>query len=318
VRNATGRSGFGRQGQGSALDPLGAAAPDPDPLEALAIFRDADQQWMRVWGRCPQWGFGGKAPDLAFQLQSSLWHYAQRRSMLQSGREAQMVRVFSLSEASYQRGSDYDIVMLYQVLLGRNPENSQVIQDHRTNPFNLALQTFISSPEFRESVLDPIAAGAPLRRHDIVPRPTAEQLNWLFGRTVLDDGQKAALRDAANWEQFFRYLSSLDGFLEPLPAPPPRKMRPPIPFKPSARPLAPPPPARPPIPIAGTLPHAQHGPSNADLMRKLDHLETMLADLARLLAGPASDAQSAAAAPIAMPAASAAPKAKPSSKRQAR
>jgi hypothetical protein len=21
---------------------------------------------MRVWGRCPQWGFGGEAPDLAF------------------------------------------------------------------------------------------------------------------------------------------------------------------------------------------------------------------------------------------------------------
>jgi hypothetical protein len=67
-----------------------------------------------------------------------------------------MAKVFSLSEAAYQQGSDYDIVMLYQVLLGRNPENSQVIQDHRKAPLNAALKTFISSPEFRDSVLDPI------------------------------------------------------------------------------------------------------------------------------------------------------------------
>jgi hypothetical protein len=235
-----------------------------------------------------------------------------------------MARVFSLSEAAYQKGSDYDIVMLYQVLLGRNPENSQVIQDHRSNTFNVALQTFVSSPEFRESVLDPISRGAPVRRHDIVPRPSAEQLNWLFGRTVLDESQKNALRQAANWEQFFGYLCSLDGFLEPLPAPPPR----PAPAAVAFRPVAKPAPRPQPAPLSAPVPgrpvlgsQVAVGPTNAEIMAKLDRLEIMLAAVLQQIAAPPQSA----AAPMAMPDAggadadaSSAVKVKASSKRQAR
>jgi hypothetical protein len=239
-----------------------------------------------------------------------------------------MSKVFSLSEAAYQKGSDYDIVMLYQVLLGRNPENSQVIQDHRASTFNVALQTFVSSPEFREGVLDPISRGAPVRRHDIVPRPSPEQLNWLFGRAVLDESQKTALRQAANWEQFFGYLCSLDGFLEPLPPPPPRPVPPPAPFRPTIHPRPQPPPALSP-PVSPPPP----GPAMAAIMAKLEKLEAMLGTiLATLAAQPQSAAASmAVGADAAEPARreerlagaveaapGGAPKLKPSSRRQAR
>ena len=192
-----------------------------------------------------------------------------------------MPKVFALSESAYQRGSDYDIVMLYQMLLGRNPENSQVIQDHRANPLNQALHTFLGSPEFRESVLDPITNGGAVRRHDIVPRPSSEQLNWLFSRTVLDETQKTALRQAANWEQFFQYLCSLDGFLEQLPPPPPRPARPPVQLKPVTRAPAPIVVQQPaPVPAAAPPPAHQ---GSAELMARLDRLEAMLDELTRMV-----------------------------------
>jgi hypothetical protein len=151
-------------------------------------------------------------------------------------------------------------------------------------------------------------------------------LNWLFSRTVLDEGQKTTLRQAQSWEQFFGYLCSLDGFLEQLPAPPPRQARPPVPFKPATRPAVPAPvkPSPPPPALAG--------PSNAELMAKLDRLEAMLAQVLAGQPAPAGSGvatQAAAALPrradlrdgVAMDAAetlSPTGKAKPSSRRQAR
>jgi hypothetical protein len=233
-------------------------------------------------------------------------------------------KVFALSESAYQQGSDYDIVMLYQVLLGRNPENSAVIQDHRANGFNKALETFVSSQEFRDSVLDPVRRGAPVRRHDQLPRPSADQLNWLFSRAILDEGQKTILRQSANWEQFFQFLCSLDGFLEPAAAPPPPP--PEVASRPMQRPKPLPSP-----PKHVVLP--QPGPSNADVMIKLERLEAMLVDLlARVgVAAPqpslpdpvavrdrSMDKRAARPAVVETGPAPAPPNVKPSSKRQAR
>ena len=188
-------------------------------------------------------------------------------------------RIFTLSESAYERGTEYDVVMLYQVLLGRNPENSTVIQNHRSQPLNATLHLFVSSDEFRTSVLTPIQTGGTVIRHDMGPRPSDDQLAWLFGRSVLDEGQKKTLREAPNWEQFFGYLCSLEGFLEQPPAPPLRAVRTPVPFKPNARPLIiPPPPISPP-------PATPPGPSNAELMARLAAMEAMLADILRLLRG---------------------------------
>jgi hypothetical protein len=48
---------------GSAPEPpLGAAPPDPHPLEARTPASAPDQKWMRVWGRCPQRGPGAEPP----------------------------------------------------------------------------------------------------------------------------------------------------------------------------------------------------------------------------------------------------------------
>lgn len=178
-------------------------------------------------------------------------------------------QVFTLSESAFERGTEYDVVMLYQVMLGRNPENSTVIQNHRTQPLSAALHTFVSSPEFIDGVREPVMAGAKVRGHAIVPRPSEDQLNWLFSRTVLDEGQKRKLRDAEDWEQFFGHLVTWRGFLDPPPAPPRHPPRA-VPFKPNARPLA----ARVPVPPA--VPAAAPGPTNAELMVKLEAIEALL------------------------------------------
>jgi thiamine-phosphate pyrophosphorylase len=74
---------IGKDGQGSALDPLGAAPPDPHPVLARDSGRGPSLQWMRAWGRCPQWGLGGKAPYLPSQCNSQgmlppLWLFTDR------------------------------------------------------------------------------------------------------------------------------------------------------------------------------------------------------------------------------------------------
>lgn len=192
--------------------------------------------------------------------------------------------VFTLAESAFERGSEYDVVMLYQVLLGRNPENSAVIQNHRTAPLSAAFHTFVSSPEFRDKVMDPVLAGAPMRSHDMNPRPSEDQLAWLFTRTVLDEGQKRKLRDAEDWEQFFAHLLNWRGFLDPPPAPPRHPPRA-VPFKPNARPLA----AR--LATPAPAPAQAPGPTNAELMAKLDAIELLLQQLQPAAAKPSKSRQ---------------------------
>ncbi len=217
-----------------------------------------------------------------------------------------MARIFALAEGAYQRGTDYDIVMLYQVLLGRNPESSQVIMEHRSNTLDRAFHTFVNSDEFRDSVLGPIGRSEPVRRHDIVPRPSTEHLNWLFNRTVLDEADRAALRAADSWNAFFASLLGMEGFMNPLP------MRP---APQGASQGAPPAEAGAPMPRrAAVVPPAEAAPmpSAEALTARLDRIEALLTQIAARLDAPH------AAAPAAVPDVAPAAKSRPSSKRQAR
>lgn len=183
-----------------------------------------------------------------------------------------MGQFFTLAEPTFQRGTDYDVVMLYQVLLGRNPESSHVIMEHRANTLAGAFRTFITSDEFLQNVVGPIRQGQPVRRPDGEPRPNSDQLAWLFDQVLFDEADREALRAAPDWDSVFGYLIGLEGFLDPrpqlpaetAPAAPPVLAGPPLRARVVENPLPP--------------PHAIP-PALGTVLARLDRIEAMIGDL---------------------------------------
>ncbi len=189
-----------------------------------------------------------------------------------------MGKVFTLAEQTFQRGTDYDIVMLYQLFLGRNPESSHVIMEHRSKTLAAAFRTFLTSDEFRAGTVAPARLGQPVHRHDTEPVPTTDQLDWLFEHVLFDEDDRLALRAATSWESFFAYLLALDGFLDPQILPPegPAPDQPPAP-----EPLGPPLRARV-VENAGAHAHPIQ-PALATVLARLDRLEALIIDLGHRL-----------------------------------
>ncbi len=187
-----------------------------------------------------------------------------------------MGQFFTLAEPTFQRGTDYDVVMLYQVLLGRNPESSHVIMEHRSNTLAGAFRTFITSDEFLENVVGPTRQGQKVRRPDGEPRPNSEQLAWLFDQVLFDELDREALRAAPDWDSVFRYLIGLEGFLDPKPQMPAE-------LAPQAAPVLTGPPLRArmienPLPPPHAIP-----PALGTVLARLDRIEAMIAELGRRL-----------------------------------
>ncbi len=116
--------------------------------------------------------------------------------------------------------SDHDVLMCYQLLLGRDPEDSFVIQEAKTQQLRWIFDGFVRSAEFADRVSRPFAQGEPLAHDAESLGPSAEQLAWLKQTLKLNRKAASAVTAARSWRALFAVLFTLPGFgLVPQPSP---------------------------------------------------------------------------------------------------
>jgi ADP-heptose:LPS heptosyltransferase/GT2 family glycosyltransferase len=123
---------------------------------------------------------------------------------------------FGFTAAAEARGSDLDVLMGYQIFLGRDPENSFVITDARGGPVSAFINAVLKSVEFQNLVLDRLALGAPLPQEATSLYPSPEQIGWVLRFLRLPARTRAGLREAADWRSWMQILADTPGFPAPL------------------------------------------------------------------------------------------------------
>ena len=108
--------------------------------------------------------------------------------------------------------SDHDVLMCYQLLLGRDPEDSFVIQEAKTQQLRWIFEGFVRSGEFADRVSRPFAQGEPLAHDAESLGPSAEQLAWLKQILKLNRKTAFAVTAARSWRALFTVLFTLPGF----------------------------------------------------------------------------------------------------------
>ena len=118
---------------------------------------------------------------------------------------------FAFRPAAGNALTDYDVVMAFELFLGRNPESAAVIDFHRAKSFPSMMAGCLGSPEFTDTVVRPLRAGVKVRRGDYRGKPSVEQLAWLARYIVLDTAQIDSLEQAPDWAGFFQALHAIGG-----------------------------------------------------------------------------------------------------------
>ncbi len=122
------------------------------------------------------------------------------------------------TKAAEAGGTDRDVLMGYQMFLGRDPESSFVIADAKTSPVGAFLRALMGSGEFQSAVLDKLAAGRKMPHEAVSAAPSGEQMAWLFNLVHVPGRPGAVLRAATSWAEWMRTLVAIPG----LPTAPPR------------------------------------------------------------------------------------------------
>jgi ADP-heptose:LPS heptosyltransferase/GT2 family glycosyltransferase len=112
-------------------------------------------------------------------------------------------------------GTDLDVLMGYQIFLGRDPESSFVIADAKTSPVGAFIRALMASGEFQSSVLDRLASGRPLPHEAGASGPSAEQVAWLFRHVRVPVQAEAELRAAPDWRAWLSVLVAQPGVPRP-------------------------------------------------------------------------------------------------------
>jgi hypothetical protein len=121
-------------------------------------------------------------------------------------------RVVSFSPNSERLSSDYDVLLGYQIFLGRNPENSFVIQYKKSQPIQEMVRGFLASQEFWDLVARPLAEGAGLIHSAFGTVMAPEHISWIEDLVNLPEDQRATLARAVSWSELFGVLSALECF----------------------------------------------------------------------------------------------------------
>ncbi len=116
------------------------------------------------------------------------------------------------SAATEDPGDDRDILFGYQIFLGRDPENSFVITDGKSNRLRGFLHGLVTSPECRGAVFTPLLSGRKLPHENVSPGPTAVQVEWLLGLYEGDADFIRSVREATTWRALWRALAVVPDF----------------------------------------------------------------------------------------------------------
>ena len=116
------------------------------------------------------------------------------------------------AESAGRVASDHDVLMCYQLLLGRDPENSFVIQEAKTQQLRWIFEGFVQSGEFDDKVRRPFNQSEPLAHDTETIGPSAEQLTWLKQSLKTSRRTTSAIMASRSWRALFAALFSLPGF----------------------------------------------------------------------------------------------------------
>jgi len=158
--------------------------------------------------------------------------FPRQRRLSQPGDELPVeFNWLQFSFQSDQPANDFDVLMGYQVFLGRNPENSGVIADAKAGTVLNFLRACLTSNEFRDNVFLPLTENRTIRHEQSTPGPNAGQRNWIQRQIELDDDARIGFQNVRTWREFFEILSRLAEFprIEPLQVIDPVKVNPPEP-----------------------------------------------------------------------------------------
>jgi ADP-heptose:LPS heptosyltransferase/GT2 family glycosyltransferase len=124
----------------------------------------------------------------------------------------------AFTPAASAGGTDLDVLLGYQIFLGRDPENSFVIADAKSSPIGAFIRAMLGSGEFQSAVLDRLDSGRPLPHEAAAIAPSRQQLDWLFRFLAIPDFAVTMLRSAPTWRDWFRVFLAIPG----VPVPPRR------------------------------------------------------------------------------------------------
>jgi ADP-heptose:LPS heptosyltransferase len=108
--------------------------------------------------------------------------------------------------------TDRDVLIGYQMFLGRDPESSFVIADAKNSPVGAFIRALMSSGEFQSAVLDKLAAGRPVPHESASTVPSPEHLDWLFRYIQVPGRAEKVLRAATSWGEWLRTIVAVPGF----------------------------------------------------------------------------------------------------------
>ncbi len=115
------------------------------------------------------------------------------------------------TKAADAGGTDRDVLMGYQIFLGRDPENSFVISDAKTSPVRGFVRGLVASGEFQSAVATPLQRGQRLPHDRVGPAPAPEHIAWIAEMIALDEATVRALAGSADWNAFWRILATVPG-----------------------------------------------------------------------------------------------------------
>lgn len=99
-----------------------------------------------------------------------------------------------------------NIIQLFALLLGREPENESVIEHHLTFPTDVIVKVIVGSPEFGRRVTEPIIKGEVPYGGFFDRTPEAERLTWASQNLALSEEARSQLKESHDWIEIIRII----------------------------------------------------------------------------------------------------------------
>jgi hypothetical protein len=113
------------------------------------------------------------------------------------------------SAKAHELAGVQDVLMCYQLVLGRDPESAFVIEEARTQPVEALLIAYAASEEFATQVAAPLAIGGRLPHEAWSRGPRGQHVAWLLDHLVPTPSQGTQLQYAKTWPVFLSVLSAI-------------------------------------------------------------------------------------------------------------
>ncbi len=115
-----------------------------------------------------------------------------------------------LTRAAERQATAFDVLMCYQVFLGRDPEDEHVVDVATRDPVRTHIRAFLSSDEFDGSVLQRLRHGGRLPHERLGPGPSSAHLAWVARHLQLPAAERAALLRLRGWDGLLALLCRAD------------------------------------------------------------------------------------------------------------